>query len=106
MEHVISIKDYATIVSIKFKFPHLMNEHSEEEIKKEYYRLFNKKDDLYNARKKVRELEKEYEELEKEWNAKKDLFDIEFKEDKKVVTTEKSYMTINGAVVYDCNKRR
>lgn len=106
MEHTIRVKDYTTIVSIKFKFPNLMNENSEEEVKTEYYTLLSKKEELHSAREKVRQLEKEYKELEKEWDAKKDLFDIEFKEDKKVVTTEKSYMTINGAVVYNCNKRR
>ena len=106
MEHTIRVKDYTTIVSIKFKFPNLMNENSEEEVKAEYYTLLSKKEELHSAREKVRQLEKEYKELEKEWDAKKDLFDIEFKEDKKVVTTEKSYMTINGAVVYNCNKRR
>jgi hypothetical protein len=83
-----------------------MDSHSEQEIKWEYEALCGKKRELYNARELVRQLEKECDRREKEWNAKKDMFDIEFESYEKEVKTTKSYMTINGKTVYDCNSRR
>ena len=104
--HKIKVEDKTKIKSINFKFPHLMDTNSEQEIKWEYEKLCTKNAELHSARDRVRELEKEYARLEKQWNDKKDLFDIEFESTEKEVKTIKSYMTINGAVVYDCNGRR
>ena len=104
--HKIKVEDKTKIKHIHFKFPHLMQTNSEQEIKWEYEKLCAKKNELYSARDRVRELEKECTRLEKEWEAKKSLFDIEFESYEKEVTTTKSYMTINGKTVYDCNSRR
>ena len=104
--HKIRVEDKTKIKHIHFKFPHLMHTNSEQEIKYEYEALCAKKQELYDARDRVRQLEKEYGRREKEWNSKKDLFDIEFESYEKEVKTTKSYMTINGKTVYDCNSRR
>ena len=104
--HTIKVEDKTKIKHIHFKFPHLMHTNSEQEIKWEYETLCVKKAELYSARDRVRQLEKECDRREKEWNDKKALFDIEFESHEKEVTTTKSYMTINGKTVYDCNSRR
>ena len=104
--HKIRVEDKTKIKHIHFKFPHLMHTNSEHEIKCEYEALCAKKQELYDVRDRVRQLEKEHERMEKEWNGKKDLFDIEFESYEKEVKTTKSYMTINGKTVYDCNSRR
>ena len=105
-KHVISIKDEKRTKSINFKFPHLMNSESEQEVRTEYEALLEKKEELYQARDVVRTLEKELSLLEKQWQGKRDLFDIEFETIEKEVTTTKSYMVINGDTVYDCNTKR
>ena len=104
--HKIKVEDKTRIKNIRFKFPHLMDSRSEQEIKWEYGALCAKENELHSARERVRQLEKEYDRRMKEWNAKKDLFDIEFESYEKEVTTTKSYMVINGKTVYDCNSRR
>lgn len=102
----IKVVDRKSIKNITFKFPELMNEQSAELIKEEYESLVGLQNSLYEARDNVRALEKELEARVKAWDAKKDLFDIEFESTEKEVVTHKSYMVINGDTVYDCNGRR
>ena len=102
--HKITVKDKTRIKSIRFKFPELMDTDALNVIKDEYYVLMDAKGELYEARERVRFLEKRYDKIKKEWDAKKDMFDIEFESYDKEVKTIKSYMTINGKTVYDCNK--
>ena len=104
--HKVKVEDKARIKNIKFKFPELMDTDALNLIKDEYYTLQETESELHSARETVRSLEKKLAEMEKKWDAKKDLFEIEFESHEKEVKTTKSYMTINGAVVYDCNKRR
>lgn len=72
-------------------------------VKNEYYALIKAQNELYEAREKVRELEKKFKAMEDSWNAKKDMFDIEFESTEKEVKTQKSYLTINGDLVYSYN---
>ena len=102
----IKVEDKTRIKHIHFKHPELVNNKAIGLIKAEYKALLEAQGELYEAREKVRNLEKKYAKLEKEWNDKKDLFDIEFESYEKEVKTTKSYMTINGKTVYDCNSRR
>lgn len=104
--HKVRVEDATKIKSIHFKCPELMAENSVELIKEEYGNLLKAKDALYEAREKVRALEKMFSTLEDKWNAKKDLFDIEFESHEKEVKVVTSHMTINGKTVYDCNTRR
>ena len=104
--HKVKVEDETKIKSIKFKFPELVSNNAEQIITKEYYELIATKNELQYAREEVRRLEKLYNTLYQEWEAKRDLFDIEFESTKKEVKTTKSYMTINGKTVYDCNSRR
>lgn len=104
--HTVHIEDKTRIKDIKFNFPELMGEDSLNKIKEEYCSLIEAKAELQEARRVVRELEKKVLKKERTWNAKKDLFEIEFESTKKEVKTKKSYMTINGKTVYDCNGNR
>lgn len=98
--HKVKVEDRTRIKDITFKNPELMNIDAFRLVKNEYYALIKAQKELYEARAKVRELEKKYDTLEKSWNAKKDMFDIEFESTEKEVKTQKSYLTINGDLVY------
>ena len=98
--HKVKVVDYTKIKSITFKHPKLMGKDAEKMVKLEYRELLDVKEKLYAAREEVRKLEKLYGTIEADWNSKKDMFDIEFESTEKEVRTEKSNMTINGALVY------
>lgn len=98
--HKVKVEDKTKIKSVTFKHPELMGKDAEKMVRLEYKELLDIKEKLYAAREEVRRLEKKYDTLEKSWNAKKDMFDIEFECIEKEVKTEKSNMTINGALVY------
>jgi hypothetical protein len=101
--HKVKVVDYAKIKRITFKHPELMGKNAEKMVKLEYRELMDVKEKLYAAREEVRRLEKKYDSLQKAWDAKKEMFDIEFECTEKEVRTEKSNMTINGALVYSYN---
>lgn len=101
--HKVKVVDYAKIKRITFKHPELMGKNAEKMVKLEYRELVDVKEKLYAAREEVRRLEKKYDSLQKAWDAKKEMFDIEFECTEKEVKTEKSNMTINGALVYSYN---
>jgi hypothetical protein len=98
--HKVKVVDRTKIKSVTFKHPELMGKDAEKMVKLEYRELLDVKDKLYAAREEVRRLEKKYDTLEKSWNAKKDMFDIEFESTEKEVKTEKSNMLLNGKLVY------
>ena len=77
-----------------------MGKDAEKMVKLEYRELLDVKEKLYAAREEVRRLEKKYDTLEKNWNAKKDMFDIEFESTEKEVKTEKANLLLNGKLVY------
>ena len=101
--HKVKVDDYAKITRITFKHPELMGKNAEKMVKLEYRELMDVKEKLYAAREEVRRLEKKYDSLQKAWDAKKEMFDIEFECTEKEVRTEKSNMTVNGALVYSYN---
>lgn len=101
--HKVKVVDYAKIKRITFKHPELMGKDAEKMVKLEYRELMDVKEKLYAAREEVRRLEKKYDSLQKAWDTKKEMFDIEFECTEKEVRTEKSNMTINGALVYSYN---
>ena len=101
--HKVKVVDRTKIKSVTFKHPELMGKDAEKMVKLEYSELLDVKEKLYAAREEVRRLEKKYDTLEKSWNAKKDMFDIEFESTEKEVKTQKSYLTINGDLVYTYN---
>ena len=98
--HKINVVDYAKIKRVTFKHPELMGKDAEKMVKSEYRELLDVKEKLYAARGEVRRLEKKYDTLEKNWNAKKDMFDIEFESTEKEVKTEKANLLLNGKLVY------
>lgn len=98
--HKVKVEDRTKIKSVTFKHPELMGKDAEKMVKLEYRELLDVKEKLYAAREDVRRLEKKYDALEKSWNAKKELFDIEFESTEKEVKTEKSNMLLNGKLVY------
>ena len=104
--HIVKVEDKTSIKSIKFRFPELMDTDALNLIKEEYYILKETENELHSARETVRLLEKKLSEMKEKWDAKKDLFEIEFESHEKEVKTSKSYMTINGDTVYNCNTRR
>ena len=101
--HKVKVVDYAKIKRVTFKHPELMGKDAEKMVKSEYRELLDIKEKLYAAREDVRKLEKLYGTLEADWNAKKDMFDIEFESTEKEVKTQKSYLTVNGDLVYSYN---
>lgn len=98
--HKVKVVDRTRIKSVTFKHPELMGKNAEKMVKLEYRELLDVKEKLYAAREEVRRLEKKYDTLEKSWNAKKEMFDIEFESTEKEVKTEKSNMLLNGKLVY------
>ena len=98
--HKVKVVDYAKIKRVNFKHPELMGKDAEKMVKLEYRELLDVKEKLYAAREEVRRLEKKYDALEKNWNAKKEMFDIEFESTEKEVKTEKANLLLNGKLVY------
>ena len=98
--HKVKVEDRTKIKSVTFKHPELMGKNAEKMIRLEYKALLDAKAELSEARDRVRKLEKKVDAMEKSWNAKNEMFDIEFECIEKEVKTEKSNMTINGALVY------
>lgn len=98
--HKVKVVNQTKIKKVTFKHPELMGKDAEKMVKLEYRELLDVKEKLYAAREEVRRLEKLYGTLEADWNAKKEMFDIEFESTEKEVKTQKSYLTINGDLVY------
>lgn len=98
--HKVKVEDRTKIKNVTFKHPELMGKDAEKMVRLEYRELLDVKEKLYAAREEVRRLEKKYDTLEKSWNAKKEMFDIEFESTEKEVKTEKSNMLLNGKLVY------
>lgn len=98
--HKIKVTNKDKVVAVKFKHPELMHPGADKAVVEEYHRLLYKDKELHLARERVRQLEKEYSSLEKEWASKSEMFELEFETTEKEVKTEKSFLTINGDLVY------
>lgn len=97
--HTVKVVNKDRIVGVKFKNPELMHPNAAESVVREYHTMRDKQRELSLARERVRQLEKEFATLEKEWNAKKDMFDIEFEATEKEVKTTKATIglkNVNG----------
>ena len=99
--HKVKVEDRTKIKSVTFKHPELMGKDAEKMVRLEYKALLDSKAELSEARDRVRKLEKRVDAMEKSWNSKKEMFDIEFESTEKDVKTQKSYLTINGDLVYE-----
>ena len=98
--HKVKVVDRTKIKSVTFKHPEIMGKDAEKMVRLEYRALLDAKAELSEARDKVRKLEKKVDAMEKSWNAKNEMFDIEFESTEKEVRTEKSNLTVNGDLVY------
>ena len=99
----ISVIDRNKIKSVKCKHPELVNDEACEKIKLAYNELIGIQKDLYDYRDIVRALEKKLEIKKKEFDSMSQMFEIEFETKEKVVTTHKSNLVLNGALVYKYN---
>lgn len=97
---LLNIKDTKRIKNIKFKYPELLNNDSEELIKNEYYSILEVQNELYKARDEVRRLEKILKEKQEYFNKKSSLFDIEFEEVTKEYTKNSTNLVLNGKLEY------
>lgn len=101
--HKVKVVDQTKIKKVTFKHPELMGKDAEKMVKLEYRALMDMQNELYEARDHVRNLERKFKAMEDAWNSKKEMFDIEFESIEKEVKTQKSYLTINGDLVYTYN---
>lgn len=89
--------DKTQITAVKFKFPDLMSDNSEQMVRECYHKFLDAQNALYDARDKVRECEAGFEKAKEEWNKMLTLADIEFltvEEEK--VTAKSNSMFFNG----------
>lgn len=93
---ILHIEDKTRIKKVHFKHPKLVSSVAEAYIKDTYYQLLNKKEELNEAREKVRYLEKEIIEMEKEFKIITSDCTIEFETTDKEYTTRESDMMIKG----------
>lgn len=99
----ISITDKNKIKSVTCKHPDIVNENACNKVKDAYYELVRLQNELYDYRDIVRSLEKRLDVAKKEFDSMSQIFDIEFETSEKVVTTHKSNLVLNGALVYKYN---
>ena len=99
-KEIIVTSDYKKIKSIKFKYPNLMASNAEDLVRKEYNEILELKNELSNARDKVRLLENSLKEKEKEFLNKQEWFSIEFETKTKEYITKESGLVHNGDLVY------
>ena len=64
------VEDRSKVKAVHFKYPEMMNENAQEEIKNDYNELLSLEEELYNAREVVRELEKKLAEKKKKFDEK------------------------------------
>ena len=90
------VEDRTKVKTVHFKYPELMNESAQEEIKNEYYNLLETEDKLFEAREKVRELENKLTQMKKDFEHKTALCTLEFETLTKETTNYKSYVMFKG----------
>lgn len=87
-----TIEDRTKVKAVHFKYPEMMNEGAQEEIKNDYNELLSLEEELYNAREVVRELEKKLTEKKKKFDEKTLLCTLEFETSEKEVVNYESYV--------------
>ena len=90
------VEDRSKVKAVHFKYPEMMNENAQEEIKNDYNELLSLKEELYNAREAVRELEKKLTEKKKKFDEKTSLCTLEFETSEKDIVNYESYVLFKG----------
>ena len=90
------VEDRTKVKEVHFKYPEMMNEGAQEEIKNDYNELLSLEEELYNAREVVRELEKRLTEKKKKFDEKTLLCTLEFETSEKEVVNYESYVLFKG----------
>lgn len=89
------VEDRSKVKAVHFKYPEMMNENAQEEIKNDYNELLSLEEELYNAREVVRELEKKLTEKKKKFDEKTLLCTLEFEtSEKDIVGSNPTLSTI------------
>ena len=86
------VEDRTKVKAVHFKYPEMMNESAQEEIKNDYNELLSLEEGLYNAREVVRELEKKLTEKKKKFDEKTLLCTLEFETSEKEIVNYESYV--------------
>ena len=92
----IHIENRRKIKDIIPKFPELVESNAGEALKKEYYNILSKEDELQNLRRQVWKLEEEIKTIRQEFDLKSGLFEISFESDTKEVETSKCSVMVEG----------
>lgn len=90
------VEDRTKVKAVHFKYPEMMNEGAQEEIKNDYNELLSLEEELYDAREVVRELEKKLTEKKKKFDEKTSLCTLEFETSEKDIVNYESYVLFNG----------
>lgn len=90
------VEDRTKVKAVHFKYPEMMNESAQEEIKNDYNELLSLEEELYNAREVVRELEKKLTEKKKKFEEKTLLCTLEFETSEKDIVNYESYALFKG----------
>lgn len=85
------VEDRSKVKAVHFKYPEMMNENAQEEIKNDYNELLSLEEELYSAREVVRELEKK-----KKFEEKTLLCTLEFETSEKDIVNYESYALFKG----------
>jgi len=96
MSKTIIISDKNIIKSVKFKYPSLMNNNSEDLVKELYNDILKTRAELNAARETVRELESKLEIKQKTFNNLENILDIEFETKEIKDNTTKSNIMIKN----------
>lgn len=86
------VEDRTKVKAVHFKYPEMMNESAQEDIKNDYNELFSLEEELYNAREVVRKLEKKLIEKKKKFEEKTLLCTLEFETSEKEIVNYESYV--------------
>ena len=92
----LKILDKTKIKSITFKYPNLMNDRSEEEVRETYKNLLLIKNKLQEYRSNVREYEEKLTEVERVWNDILTFTDVEFDTRESEYTINKANYSVTG----------
>lgn len=90
------VEDRTKVKVVHFKYPEMMNENAQEEIKNDYNELLSLEEELYNAREVVRELEKKLTEKKKKFDEKTLLCTLEFETSEKDIVNYESHVLFKG----------
>lgn len=90
------VEDRSKVKAVHFKYPEMMNESAQEEIKNDYNELLSLEEELYSAREVVRELEKKLAEKKKKFEEKTLLCTLEFETSEKDIVNYESYALFKG----------